>query len=154
MKPLDPLVSDAIRASTANGLRAAGSNKALASALEIDPADSCRLRNGHPAKKSVTAQAAEIVWRLGTNYPRTTPFPLITELLILATESLMAGAEVSTLEARYAALEKQELEAEYEKARLIREGADRLRIADARQRLSWLQIELASLGRELEGRDA
>lgn len=150
--PLDPLTQDTIRESTATGLKRAGSNKALAKALGIDPADSSRLRNGHPAKRSVAEMAGELVWRLGTAYPRTTPYPLITELLVLARTALMAGADVGTLEGRYRDLEQKEMELEFEKHRLIRDRADRLAIADVRQRLAAAQMELAGLGRELEGR--
>jgi hypothetical protein len=149
---LDPRTRDVIRESTASGLRQAGSNKALSKALGVDPADSSRVRNGDPAKRSVAALAGELVWRLGINYPRTTPYPLITELLILARKSLMAGAEVVTLEARYRELEKLELELEYEKHRLVRDGAGRMAISDVRERLASAQTELAAMGRELEGR--
>jgi hypothetical protein len=149
--PLSPLVTDEIRQATASGLKLAGTNKALSRALGVDPADSCRLRNGDPAKRSVAELTGELVWRLGLNYPRTTPYPLITELLILARKSLMAGADVVTLEARYRDLERLELDLEYEKHRLIRSG-DRMAISDIRQRLASAQTELAALGREMEGR--
>jgi hypothetical protein len=153
-EPLPPLVADAVRAASADGLREAGSNQALAKALGIDPSDSSRLRTGHPAKRSVATLAGELFWRLGTNYPRTTPFPLIAHYLVLTRKSLMLGANTDTLRRRFADLERKELSLEYERNRLIREGADPLDVAEARERLSAVLTELAALGQEIAGREA
>jgi hypothetical protein len=150
-EPLPPLVTDHIRTSTARGLRSAGSNKALAKALDIDPADACRLRNGDPAKRSVSTLAGELVWRL-SKHPRTTGMPLISELLILHTQGIMSGTTTPDLKARFAALEDSALDAEMDLIRLLRTRTDGLAIADARQRVAWIYMELSALGRELEGR--
>jgi hypothetical protein len=149
---LDPLTRDQIRTSTARGLRLAGSNKALASAVSIDPADACRLRNGDPAKRSVATLAGELVWRL-SKHPRTTGMPLISELIILHSQGIMSGTNTSDLRARLEALENTALDAEMDLTRLLRtRRSDGLAIADARQRVAYIYMELAALGRELEGR--
>ena len=153
-EPLPALLSDEIRDGAANGLREAGSNKALARSLGMDPADTSRLRTGHPAKRSVAAQASELVWRLGINYPRTTPYPLIVHNLILARKALMLGADTDVLVRRYADLEAKEMDLEVEKLRLLRSHADRLDVAHVRERLAAAQTELAALAQEIATREA
>jgi hypothetical protein len=152
MPDLDPRTQDAIRARTAEGLRKAGSNKALAQALELDPADTSRLRTGNPSKRSVASLAGELVWRL-SKHPRTTPMPLISELLILATQGIMSGNSTERLQATMADLEARALDAELDLARMVRNGSDPLTLADARQRVAWLYLDLAAHGRELASRE-
>lgn len=152
-EPLPPLIADEVRSASADGLREAGTNNALAKALRMDPSDTSRLRNGHPAKRSVAVMAGELVWRLGVNYPRTTPYPLITHHLVLARKALMTGVDVTTLRRRYDDLERKEMELEYSKHRLIRDRADAMEIAQARERLASVQTELAALGQELAARE-